>query len=166
MNTKTLILNSKQTKQKINRIVYQIIEHYYDETEIIFVGISKRGYLLAKEINKVFISYSDIKATLIEAYVNKENPSFEEIKFIPEIDMENKIVILIDDVLNSGSTLMFVAGKLITKKILKMNTVVLVDRRHRKFPIKADWAGLTLSTTLQEHISVDFTDNKIAVSLE
>ena len=80
--------------------------------------------------------------------------------------MENKIVILIDDVLNSGSTLMFVAGKLITKKILKMNTVVLVDRRHRKFPIKADWAGLTLSTTLQEHISVDFTDNKISVSLE
>ena len=74
MNTKTLILNSKQTKQKINRIVYQIIEHYYDETEIIFIGISKRGYLLAKEINKVFISYSDIKATLIEAYINKGKP--------------------------------------------------------------------------------------------
>jgi len=80
--------------------------------------------------------------------------------------MKNKIVILIDDVLNSGSTLMFVAGKLITKKILKMNTVVLVDRRHRKFPVKADWVGLTLSTTLQEHISVDFTDNNITVSLE
>ena len=79
--------------------------------------------------------------------------------------MKNKIVILIDDVLNSGSTLMFVAGKLITKGILKMNTVVLVDRRHRKFPIKADWAGLTLSTTLQEHISVDFSKDNITVSL-
>jgi len=166
MTTKTLILNSKQTKQKINRIVYQIIEQYYDEKQIIFVGISERGYLLAKKIHDVFISYSDIKANLIEANINKENPSFEKIKFFPEIDMKNQIVILIDDVLNSGSTLMFVAGKLITKGILKMNTVVLVDRRHRKFPIKADWAGLTLSTTLQEHISVDFSKNNITVSLD
>jgi len=166
MTTKTLILNSKQTTQKINRIVYQIIEQYYDESQIIFVGISKRGYLLAKKIHRAFISNSDIKANLIEAKINKENPSFEEIKFVPEIDMKNKIVILIDDVLNSGRTLMFVAGKLIIKEILKMNTVVLVDRRHRKFPIKADWAGLTLSTTLQEHISVDFSNNNITVSLE
>jgi pyrimidine operon attenuation protein/uracil phosphoribosyltransferase len=75
-------------------------------------------------------------------------------------------VILVDDVLNSGKTLMNAASYIVSKDIKKMNTVVLVDRRHRNFPIKADWVGLTLSTTIQEHINVEILKNDISVYLE
>ena len=80
--------------------------------------------------------------------------------------MNNKKVVLIDDVLNSGKTLMHAASFLLNQDIKKMNTVVLVDRRHRNFPIKADFVGLTLSTTIQEHINVEILENKISVYLE
>ena len=84
----------------------------------------------------------------------------------PEISLHNKKVILIDDVLNSGKTLMYAAAFLLKQDISKMNTVVLVDRRHRYFPIKANWVGLTLSTTIQEHINVEISKNEISVFLE
>ena len=82
------------------------------------------------------------------------------------MSFQNKKVILVDDVLNSGKTLIHAASFLISMDIKKMNTVVLVDRRHRNFPIKADWVGLTLSTTVQEHINVEISKNKILVFLE
>ena len=84
----------------------------------------------------------------------------------PETSFSNKKIILIDDVLNSGKTLMHAAAFLLSQDIKKMNTVVLVDRRHRNFPIKADWVGLTLSTTVQEHINVEISKDEISVFLE
>ena len=92
-------------------------------------------------------------------------PLKNDIVLLP-ISMNNKKVVLIDDVLNSGKTLMHAASFLLNQDIKKMNTVVLVDRRHRNFPIKADFVGLTLSTTIQEHINVEILENKISVYLE
>ena len=102
----------------------------------------------------------------MELSINKRNPLKENVTISPNQSFGNKKVILVDDVLNSGKTLMHAASYIVSKDIKKMNTVVLVDRRHRNFPIKADWVGLTLSTTIQEHINVEILKNDISVYLE
>ena len=167
MENKSLILNNDDIQKKIARISYQIIENYYDEKEVILVGLSKRGFLFAdfifkklKEIN------SKIDFKLLELNINKHNPNQSNISIEPVIDLKNKKIILIDDVLNSGRTLMHAAAHLLNQNISKMNTIVLVDRRHRSYPIKADWVGITLSTTLQEHIRVNFKKDNILIYLE
>ncbi len=164
-DSKTLILNSKEVDQKVKRIAHQILEQYHLEKNIFFAGISKNGFLLTKKIQKEIKDHSTISVEIIELLINKNQPLSEKIILKPDIDLSGKTVILIDDVLNSGKTLMYAAGHIVNKGVKQMNTIVLIDRRHRKFPIKADWVGLTLSTTLLEHIAVEFNKNKIEVFL-
>jgi len=164
---KTTILNNDDVEKKIARIAFQIIEEYFEDKELLIVGISKNGFLLAGKIAKL-VQRDLPKSTinLIELSINKRNPLKENVTISPNLIFENKKVILVDDVLNSGKTLMHAASYIVSKDIKKMNTVVLVDRRHRNFPIKADWVGLTLSTTIQEHINVEILENDISVYLE
>ncbi|HEY0030797.1 MAG TPA: phosphoribosyltransferase family protein [Bacteroidia bacterium] len=162
----TLILNSKQIEQKINRIAYEIYENNYDEKEIIIAGISDNGYLLAKRISGVLQKICPIKNSLIEISINKENPLAADIKIsLSEKELRNKVIILVDDVLNSGKTLIFGAKPFLSAPIKRLTTVVLVDRGHNRYPIKADFVGLSLSTTLQEHITVELKKGKEAVYL-
>ena len=161
------ILNNDDVEKKIARIAFQIIEEYYEDKELLIVGISKNGFLLAGKIAKL-VQRDLPKSTinLMELTINKRNPLKENVTISPNLSFGNKKVILVDDVLNSGKTLMHAASYIVSKDIKKMNTVVLVDRRHRNFPIKADWVGLTLSTTIQEHINVEILKNEISVYLE
>ena len=164
---RTTILNNDDVEKKIARIAFQIIEEYYEDKELLIVGISKNGFLLAGKIAKL-VQRDLPKSTinLMELTINKRNPLKENVTISPNISFGNKKVILVDDVLNSGKTLMHAASYIVSKDIKKMNTVVLVDRRHRNFPIKADWVGLTLSTTIQEHINVEILKNDISIYLE
>lgn len=151
----TVVLNARQIEQKINRIAYEIYENNYEEKEMIVAGIADTGYRLAERIEKMLKKISGIKISLIKIRVNKENPL--EIKEKTEInvkDTSGKVVILVDDVLNSGKTLMYGARLFLDAPVKKLSTVVLVDRSHTRFPIKADYTGLSLSTTMQEHITV------------
>lgn len=153
---RTLILTSKQIEQKINRIAYQIYENNSDEKEIFIAGIADNGYLLAKRIADVFQKISKIKATLIEIKFDKENPFTTEVKLkLSDKELKNKVVILVDDVLNSGKTLIFGAKLFLNTPVKRLTTAVLVDRGHNRYPIKADVVGLSLSTTMQEHITVE-----------
>ena len=163
----SLILDNESVNKKIDRITHQIIEENFNEKELIIIGISKNGFLLAQKITKLLNQLNkSLKVELTELHINKNNPLKNSIEIKPNLSCENKKVILIDDVLNSGRTLMHAAAHVINLGIKKMNTIVLVDRRHRLFPIKADWVGLTLSTTIQEHIRVDFKKGNILVYLE
>ena len=163
----SLILDNESVNKKIDRITHQIIEENFNEKELIIIGISKNGFLLAQKISKLLNQLNkSLKVELTELLINKNNPLKNSIELKPNLSCENKKVILIDDVLNSGRTLMHAAAYVINLGIKKMNTIVLVDRRHRLFPIKADWVGLTLSTTIQEHIRVDFKKGNILVYLE
>ena len=165
--SRTTILNNDDVEKKIARIAFQIIEEYYEDKELLIVGISKNGFLLAEKIAKlVQRDLSKSKINLMELSINKRNPLKENVTISPNQSFGNKKVILVDDVLNSGKTLMHAASYIVSKDIKKMNTVVLVDRRHRNFPIKADWVGLTLSTTIQEHINVEILKNDISIYLE
>lgn len=154
--TRTLILNNKQIEQKINRIAHEIYENNYNEKEIIVAGIAKNGFVLAKRIAEVLKSISPLKIKLIEIVIDKKNPLAKEIEIeLSDKELKNKVIILIDDVLNSGKTLIFGAKPFLNAPIKCLTTAVLVDRGHNRYPIKADFVGLSLSTTLQEHVTVE-----------
>ena len=158
-----LILDHDAVIKKLERISHQIIEDNYNEDLLTLVGVSKKGYQLAEFFKK---NLSDkFKIDLIKIELNKTEPTKDNITISPTTTLQNKKVILIDDVLNTGKTLMYAAAFLTNMNISTMKTIVLVDRRHRSFPIRADWVGLTLSTTLQEHISVEIKKNKYEVYL-
>ncbi len=154
----TLILNARQIQQKIDRISYQIYENNFEEKEIIIAGIASRGFILANRLAEKLREITKIKITLAEITVNKDNPLEEEIKLsIQPREFSGKVVILVDDVLNSGKTLIYGLAPFLALPVKRITTVVLVDRNHNRYPIKADFVGISLATTLQEHISVELT---------
>ena len=166
-NVKTLILSAIQVEQKIQRIAHQILEKNYDEKEIVLIGIANRGYLLAEKINAALQNITKIKVTLHKLKLHKDKPLDNDVDFSTDLDyLNNKSIILIDDVLNSGRTLIYATRYILDSDLKHLTTVALVDRKHRKFPIKANFVGLTLSTTLQEHISVDFKEDGMEVFLD
>ncbi|NEN24464.1 phosphoribosyltransferase [Cryomorpha ignava] len=166
MSNRTLVLDHVSIMQKIRRIAYQIYEFNYSEKEIIFVAIEKQGVILAERIKPILEDISGLKVTLISLKINKKSPlDIPKLNGSGEI-LNGKSVILIDDVLNSGRTLIYGARHILEYSVKNLTTVVLVDRLHRKFPIKADFVGLTLSTTIQDHISVIFNEGNDAVYLE
>ena len=169
MNSKTLIINSQKVSQKIIRIAYEILEHNFDEQELVLIGIANRGYKVAEMIHKTIQDIApEVKFSLQSITLDKDNVfDKEKIKFSGNLnELSGKTVIVIDDVLNSGKTLMYAVKYILNADIKKLNTAVLVDRRHRNFPIRADFAGLTLSTTIQEHIYVEFKGEEIEVYLD
>ena len=162
LNQQVAILSAKQIDQKIKRIAHQILENFHKEAEIVLVGVAKKGTLLASRLTEELNAISEINTILCDIVIDKDQPLSKpcEITINPE-ELRGKVVILIDDVLNSGRTLIYACRYLLEFEPRKMKTAVLVDRRHRKFPIRADFVGLTLSTTLEEHISVDFEKNQV-----
>jgi len=163
---KTLILNSQQIHQKINRISYQIYEDNYTEDEIIVVGIANKGYLLATKIVKQLNKIASCKITLAKLTINKDNPIENNGQLdISSEQLNDKVVILVDDVLNTGKALIYGVKYLLDFPIKKISTAVLVDRNHKKYPIGTHYVGLSLSTTLQNHISLEFNKSEITAFL-
>ena len=157
MSERTKILDKNQLEQKVNRLAWQIYERNHTESEIVVVGIQKRGVELAKRISKVINSISNINVVEGTVKLDKDNPFDSDLVFsLTAIDIENKVVILVDDVLNSGKTLMYAASEFLTVPLVKLSTLVLVNRNHNRYPIKADYEGMSFSTTLQDHINIVF----------
>ena len=153
---KKKILNNLQIKKKIKRISLQIIESNNSEEEIIIAGIEKNGFIISKKISDEIENNSDIKVKLCKIIIDKKNPRKEISTSLKLEDYQNKSMVLIDDVLNSGSTLIYAVKHFLDTDVKKIKTAVLVDRNHKKFPIKADFKGLSLSTSIQNHVEVVF----------
>ncbi len=149
-----LILDKKQIQQKINRIAYQILEDNLDEKEIILAGIWDRGYKLAVRLQQTLNEISEFKTTLLRIDLEKQSSKLVAKTDLPESNWKNKVIILVDDVLNSGKTLAYGLGVFLNTPHKKIRTVVLVDRSHKIFPIATDFVGLELATILKEHVDV------------
>ncbi|HLU84243.1 MAG TPA: phosphoribosyltransferase family protein [Vicingaceae bacterium] len=163
---KTKILTHDQITKKINRIAFQIYEDNHSEKEIVLVGIEKKGFLLAKKLTEKLQEISSIKIAATSLYVNKDNPLSETPRLsIDTKELDDKVIILVDDVLNSGKTLIYGVKYLLDFNIKRMSTVVLVDRNHKRYPIGTHYVGLSLSTTLKDHISIEFTNGKMTAYL-
>lgn len=149
-----LILDQQQIQQKINRIAYQILEDNLDEKELVIAGIWDRGYKLALRLQKVLLEIADFKITLLRVDLEKQSSKLIAKTDLPESNWKNKVIILVDDVLNSGKTLAYGLGVFLNTPHKKIRTVVLVDRSHKIFPIATDFVGLELATILKEHVDV------------
>ena len=155
---KIKILDSQQIDQKLNRMAYQVYESNFKEKELLIVGIEGNGYKVAQRIVAILETISTIKIKIGKIKLDKEKPwLLDPLIDFTEKDFENKSVILVDDVLNSGKTLIYAVKLFLNKPVKQLNTLVLVDRSHTRFPVKADFVGLSLSTTLQERIDTDFS---------
>ncbi len=166
MSIHKTILNHNDIENKIQRIAYQVYEATVSEQEIIIIGIKENGYLLAKKLVKSVAKISDKKTTLGAITLNKKN-CINTVKIdLEEAVYQNKSIIVVDDVLHTGSTLTYAVMEVLKTNVKQIKTVVLVDRNHKKFPIKADFKGISLSTSMNENVVVIFEKNKDRAILE
>ena len=160
--TKTLLLNKTQIAQRIDRIAYQIYEDHSSGTgELVMIGIHGNGYTLAERLHLKLKEICQLDIRLVRLRINKNNPVGNEVELSCDIqDLAGKSIVLVDDVLNSGKTLIYSMKAILKADTLKIRTVLMVDRDHRRYPIMADFVGMTLSTTFQEHVSLEFGEEE------
>lgn len=151
-----VILNHQQIQYKIRRIAYQIYENNLHETEFILAGIEGNGYIFAQKLHKELTSICNINIRLCSVFVNKKNVLEPVNTSLPSQEYTNKSVVLVDDVLNSGATLIYGIKHFLNVPLKSFKTAVLVNRNHKKYPVKADFKGISLSTSLHEHVEVCF----------
>ena len=162
---KKKILTNSQIKRKIKRISLQIIESNVEEKEVVLAGIEQNGFLLAKELNKMITELSNLNIKLCSLKIDKKNPLNNISTSLNSSEYKNKSIVVVDDVLNSGSTLMYAVKHFLDTELRQLKTAVLVDRNHKKYPIKADFKGVSLSTSIQNHVKVQFDKNSIEAFL-
>lgn len=160
-----LILNNEQIQHKIRRISYQILEANADESELVLAGIVGNGFLLAQRIKDILNSISTLQVILCEVKIDKRNPLDKITTSIDSEAYKNKALVLVDDVLDSGTTLMYGIKHFLEVPLKRFKTGVLVNRNHKKYPVKADFKGISLSTTIKDNITVEFDKNKAVAYL-
>ena len=154
--TDNIILDKKQIDHKIRRIAYQIYENNVSEKEVIIAGIFQNGFLFAQKIKTVLEKIAPIKVTMCKVIIDKKIPTNPIKTSLNPEEYKNKSLVLVDDVLHSGTTLIYGIKHFLGVPLKRFNTVVLVDRNHKKYPVKADFKGISLSTSINENISVVF----------
>lgn len=160
-----IILQPGEIEHKIKRIAYQIYETFVDEEQVVIAGISKNGYVIAEKIAEVVREISPLQVSLCEVFINKQNPFEAVTTSIPAEEYRDKGLVLVDDVLHSGSTLIYGIKHFLEVPLKKFKTAVLVDRNHKKFPVKVDFKGISLSTSLQEHVEVIVENRELTALL-
>ena len=166
MKKQIKILDKHDIENKIRRLAWEIYENNDKEQEIVIVGIQSRGFLIARLLSKHLLIISNITITLATLKLNKESPNDNSVEL--DIDISkctDKVIVLCDDVLQSGKTLIYATKYFLNTSLARISTVVLINRNHNTYPIKSDYVGLSLSTTLQEYIDVNLTLNQKGVYL-
>jgi pyrimidine operon attenuation protein/uracil phosphoribosyltransferase len=154
----SIILNQVQISQKIRRIAYQIYETNSSEKEIILAGIVGNGFIFAEKLMEVLKEISPLNVIICKVNIDKKNPLNSITTSLNVDEYKNKSLVLVDDVLSSGTTLIYGIKHFLNVPLKKFKTAVLVNRNHKKYPVKADFKGISLSTSVKEHIQVEFSD--------
>ena len=160
-----IILSHQEIEHKIKRIAYQIYETFVDEEEIILAGIAKNGYVFAEKLKADLSAISPLRILLCKVNIDKQNPFQPITTSLSKEEYQHKGLVLVDDVLNSGTTLVYGVKHFLEVPLKKFKTAVLVDRNHKKFPVKVDFKGISLSTSLQEHVQVVFEEKNSSAYL-
>jgi pyrimidine operon attenuation protein/uracil phosphoribosyltransferase len=151
------ILTHQQIQHTIRRIAYQIYEANVEEKEIVIAGIEGGGLHFAKKLRAVLQNITKAEIRLCKVGMDKADPLKSGVKTsIAEEEYRNRSVVLVDDVLNSGTTLVYGVQHFLKTPLKQLKTAVLVNRNHKKYPVKADYKGISLSTSLREHVHVEF----------
>ncbi len=156
---KNYILDQRVAEKKIRRMALEIIENNPGPGTIILAGIRENGTILARFIQKLLTETSSVKTELIDISLDKRHP--RDVSINKQIDFNDKVVIIIDDVANSGKTLLYALKPFLEYHPQKIQTMVLVERSHNNFPVRPDYIGLSIATTLQEQIIVETEGDRI-----
>ncbi|MDB4160872.1 phosphoribosyltransferase family protein [Bacteroidia bacterium] len=162
---KSLILNHEEISLKLDRIAWQILEQHYGVKTILLVGLADRGFDVAGKIKNRLDKYGEIHIELTPIYLDKTKALASEITLEKSELVTNKAVILVDDVLNSGRTMAAALKEILNHNPKTVKTAVLANRDHHTFPIQADFVGISLATTVKEHISYEEVDGKMSIIL-
>ena len=160
------VLNHKQVGQKITRMAFEIYErNLHASGGMVVAGITGMGtilaHLLATELRKI----SPLQVEEVEVLLDKQAVTATDVQLSSPIALKGKTIILVDDVLNTGKTLVYALKPFLEHEVEKMEIAVLVNRSHGLFPVKPDYTGFELATTFTEHIRVDFSGNNYSVHL-
>lgn len=152
---KNYILSQAVAEKKLRRMAYEILENNSAEQRLILAGIRESGSVVARNIERHLLEITGGKLAidLITVTLDKKRPGPVTLSRLPDLD--DKVVIVIDDVANSGRTLLYAMRPFLDHHPRKIEVLVLVERSHKAFPVQPDYTGLSLSTTLQEHIYVE-----------
>ena len=165
-SVKTKIKDISNIEMYLKRIAYQIYENNHGEdNSLIIVGIEKNGKILANKISQILKSISNFDLTLMSIEINKKNPTKKISSSIDKKICLNKNIIIVDDVLNTGKTLIYAVKFFLNIPVKKIQTAVIINRNHKKFPIKADFKGISLSTSIKEHVDVILDGSKKGIYL-
>ncbi len=159
MADKKYILDKEVAGKKMRRMAYEILENNIDEKKIVLAGIREHGSIVAKNIQKILSEISSIKTELISISLDKRQP--KEVTLSKKLDFSDQVIIIIDDVANSGKTLLYAVKPFLDFQPKKIQILVLVERSHNNFPVRPDYVGLSISTTLQEHIFVEVNGEEV-----
>ncbi|NDK57660.1 phosphoribosyltransferase family protein [Pontibacter fetidus] len=157
------ILDQTQIAQKVKRMAYEIYEHNFEEQELVLAGIHEKGTILADMLATQLRSISPINVQLLTIKLNKVSPLESPVVLTPEtITIANKVVIIVDDVLNTGKTLAYTLNSFLPQNPKKVEIATLVNRHHTLYPVASTYTGLSLATTLREHVEVVLKDEVAA----
>lgn len=160
MSEKKYILSAVEAQQKLKRMSLEIAESLSGhEGPILLIGVQNSGVVIAEAIGSLLRPFLDKKIDIISVRLNKHHP--EKVELSETIPLNGVNIILIDDVTNSGKTLLYALKPLLDWHPRTIQTLVLVERMHKLYPVKPDFVGLSISTTLEEHIQVETIDGKI-----
>jgi pyrimidine operon attenuation protein/uracil phosphoribosyltransferase len=154
-----LILDEQAIARKLRRMAYEIYERNAEEKELILAGILDRGRTVASHLERILREIADFKLHVVNLLLDRGTP--REVTVSGEADFNGKVVIVIDDVANTGRTMLYAMKPVLASLPEKIQTAVLVDRTHKSFPVVANYIGHSLSTTLQENIRVDIRGDRI-----
>ncbi|MBT8188792.1 MAG: phosphoribosyltransferase [Bacteroidia bacterium] len=155
------ILNNKQIEQKIERLAYQILENNFQSKKLVFAGINNNGLSFARLLKEAYDKIAEYESILGNIRLNPAAPIESEIILDVELkSLNNTCIIIVDDVANSGRTIFYATKPLMSYLPKSIEAAVLVDRTHKTFPIRVDYVGLSLATTLKENISVNLKNTK------
>jgi len=156
-----LILSAEQLRQKIRRIAFQIYENNFDEPAIVLAGISGEGFVFAQQLRDELSQIAPFAVSLLRIDLDKSKLAQPIVQLSePGLDVSDKVVIVVDDVLNTGRTLTFSLQPFLITPVRKLQVAVLVDRNHPCYPVAADYKGYALSTTLAEHVQVVLSNDE------
>ena len=154
-----LILSKEIAYRKLQRMAYEIAEQNMKEQQIILAGIKENGNIIAKILFSFLKEIFKGEIKIIEISIDKKNP--KNISLSEEINFDDKVIIITDDVANSGKTLLYAIKPFLDFYPKKIQTLVLVERSYKEFPVSPDYVGLSVSTALTEKIIVETLNGSI-----
>lgn len=153
------ILDQETASRKLTRMAYEVMENNSGENRLIIAGIRENGTVIARNIERILKEIGSMELLFVTVSLNKKQPG--EIEVQPVLDWNNSTILLIDDVANSGRTMLYALKPFLKAHPRSIQTLALVERSHTAFPVRPDYVGLSVATTLQEHIFVEVDGDKV-----